>query len=114
MSSVMDTSSYYNLTNATTASATQNYKTSELENTLNKTSEATDEEMMNACKEFETYFVQQVFEEMKKTVHSSDDDNDYMQQFGDILTESYAKSVSDTEQLGIAKMLYESMKRNGE
>lgn len=88
-------------------------KTQELESKLSSggLKDATDEELMEACKSFETYFVEQVFKEMKKTVHSSDDENDYMQYFGDTMTEQYAQTITDSGQLGIAQMLYESMKR---
>lgn len=112
MASILDTSSYYNLTNMNVASATNTYKTSDLENTLKSTGEeSTDEELMEACKSFEAYFVQKLFEEMKKTVHSSDDDGEYMKYFGDILTQQYAENTAETGQLGIAQMLYDSMKR---
>ncbi len=113
MSSILDTSSYYNYTNAASAAATDTYKTSALENTLNKADESyTDEELMDACKQFETYFVQKVFEEMQKTVHREEDDNAYVKQFGDILTQAYAENVTESGQLGIAQTLYDSMKRN--
>ena len=49
---------------------------------------------------------------MKKTFHSSDDDNSYMQYLGNIYTEGIAKEVTESQDLGLAKTLYESMKRN--
>ena len=89
-------------------------KTDKLQDTLANSdlSNADDEELMEVCKSFESYFVEQVFKEMKKTVHSSDDDNEYMQYFGDMLTQTYSESVTDSGQLGLAQLLYESMKRN--
>ncbi|WP_154519611.1 rod-binding protein [Velocimicrobium porci] len=89
-------------------------KTDKLQDTLTNSdlSNADDEELMEVCKSFESYFVEQVFKEMKKTVHSSDDDNEYMQYFGDMLTQTYSESVTDSGQLGLAQLLYESMKRN--
>lgn len=108
----IDGNSYYNILNS---GVTDNIgKTSALEKTLEKvnTESGDDKELLEACKSFESYFVEQVFKEMKKTVHSSDDEGEYMQYFGDMLTEQYAKNISDSGQLGIAQMLYESMKRN--
>lgn len=89
-------------------------KTSSLQSTLESvdTESSNDEELLDACKSFESYFVEQVFKEMKKTVHSSDDEGEYMQYFGDMLTEEYAQNITDSGSLGIAQMLYESMKRN--
>ena len=52
--------------------------------------------------------------EAKKTVKSDEDEeNSYMQYFGDTLIQEYAEIVSDQSNLGIAQSLYESMKRNG-
>lgn len=82
-----------------------------LEQTLSSGLEnADDEKMLEACKSFETYFVEQVIKEMEKTVHSSDD-NKYTEYFGDMLYEEYANNISESGELGIAQMLYESMKR---
>ena len=41
-----------------------------------------------------------------------DSEGDYMKMFGDNLTQSYAEMITETADLGIAQMLYESMKRN--
>lgn len=109
--SVDGLSSYY-LQNM--SSVANSDKTQKLEQTLSHTdiANAEDAELLEACKSFETYFVEQVFKEMKKTVHSSDDDGEYMKYFGDMLTEQYAQAVTDSSQLGLAQTMYESMKRN--
>ncbi len=73
---------------------------------------ATDEELMNVCKSFESYFVEQVFKEMKKSVPQTEEENEYLSYFGDMLYQKYAENVTDSGDLGIAQMLYESMKRN--
>lgn len=77
--------------------------------------EATDEELMSACKSFESYFLEQVFKEMKKTVHSTEDENDYMKVFGDNLIQQYAQNATESGQIGLAKQLYDAMvtSRNG-
>lgn len=88
-------------------------KTDKITSTLNS-AEATDEELMDACKSFESYLVEQVFKSMEKTVMKSDEEeeNDYLTQFGDMLYESYSEQVTEQGDLGIAQMLYDSMKRN--
>ena len=74
---------------------------------------ATDEELMEACKEFETYLVEQVIKNTKSAMLDDEDSQgEYMKMFGDRLNQSYAEMISETANLGIAQMLYESMKRN--
>lgn len=87
--------------------------TKNLERTLagGKLEDAGDAELMEACKSFEAYFVEQVFKEMKQTVHSDIDDNEYIKYFGDMMTEQYAQEATKGSGMGIAQMLYESMKR---
>lgn len=110
MSISIDSSSVYN----NTLMAGTNKKTDSLEKNLGNIDieNAADEELLEACKDFETYFVEQVFKEMRKTVHSSDEDNEYISQFGDMLYEKYSENITESGSLGIAQMLYESMKRN--
>ena len=78
---------------------------------LNKSS-ASDEELMEACKGFEAYLLEQVFKGMEKTILKEEEDNPYLNQFGDKLYEEYAKDVTEGQGLGLAQMLFESMKRN--
>lgn len=86
--------------------------TSKLEDTLNKNLEkASDDELMDVCKSFESYLVEQMFKEMKKTVNSEEDEGEYVSYFGDMLYEKYADDLTENGGLGIAQMLYESMKR---
>jgi flagellar protein FlgJ len=72
-------------------------------------SETSDEELMEACKSFEQYFVEQVIKEFTKSIEEFQG-NKYMDMFGDTLITEYAGKVSDSGNLGIAQMLYESMK----
>lgn len=98
----------------------QNTKADELRNTLNKTdySDADDEQLLDACKQFESYLLEQVFKEMQKTVDciKSDDDSDPNQNLVDYFRENTLQELASTstekEGLGIAQMLYEQMKRN--
>lgn len=86
--------------------------TNKLDQQLNNTENMNDEEMLEVCKSFETYFVEQMFKEMRKTVPSSDESNEYISYFGDMLYQDYAGKIAENNGVGIAKMLYESMKRN--
>ena len=81
-------------------------------------STATDDEMMEVCKEFEAYFTEQVFKAMQKMVPDSDESSSstsYVSMFKDTLIQEYANLSSESnggKGLGIAQMLYEQMKRN--
>ena len=91
----------------------------DLEKTLkaNKASDKsnipTDEEMMDAAKQFEAYMVEQVYKSMENTIMKSDDEEgDYEKMFGDMRIQQYAQAVADQGKLGLAQQLYESMKNN--
>ena len=94
--------------------------TTKLEDKLsNDYSSKTNEELMDACKEFEQYFVEQIFKEMRKTIPKSEESSGYMstmkEYFEDSLYSEYAKSMTEQgDGVGLAKQLYEQMKRNYE
>ncbi len=100
----------------------QNQSTAEtkLQNTINSTdySQATDDELLDACKQFEAYFLEQVFKEMQKTVdcltsdESSDPNNNLVDYFKDSAIQDLAATSTDIQGLGLAQTLYEQMKRN--
>ena len=74
---------------------------------------ATDEEKLSACKEFEAYLVEQMIDSMRSTVEDEDEEkNPYLEQFGDMQYQEYAKFIAESGQLGIAQKLYDSMKNN--
>ncbi len=78
-------------------------------------SNASDEELLDACKEFEAYLLEQVFKEMTKTTSFVDKDSAYgnlIDFFGDNVIQEMCKESSQTQGLGIAEQLYEQMKRN--
>ncbi len=84
-------------------------------------SNATDDELMDACKKFESYFIEQMFSAMQKMVPESEFTSssskmmtDY---YKDQLITEYADKASNQNNgngIGIAQMLYEQMKRNYE
>lgn len=97
---------------------TQTSQTAEkLENQLGTDySKATDDELMDACKEFEAYFVEQMFKEMMKTIPESENTSSYttnlMDYYKDNLVQEIASASTEQNSLGLAQMLYEQMKRN--
>lgn len=118
-----------------TDSTTYSSKTSSLENTLNNSdlSTADSDKLMSVCKDFEEYFVEQMVKSMVKmaSVDGSSDADDYSSLFGlsSDSDDSYLSSMSsyygsqmvtklteslcdDTNGIGLAKTLYEQMKRN--
>jgi flagellar protein FlgJ len=84
-------------------------KSSELEDQIKNAS--SDDELLSACKSFEAYFLEQMFKSMASTV-DTEDEGEYTSMFKDTLYESYAKDAVENQGYGIAKMLYDSMKRN--
>ena len=110
--------------------------TNSISSKLNSTdfSKATDDELMEVCKDFESYFVEQMLKSMAKmsSVDGSNSDNIYASlfgvtedsdsgmntlssYFGDELMSSMADKVVENQSgrgLGIAQTLYEQMKRN--
>ena len=86
-----------------------------LKNNLENIKGSTDEELMAVCKEFETYMLEQVIKSMEATVMKAEDEesaSSYTEMFGDKLTTAYAEKLSDQGNIGLAQMLYDSMKRN--
>ena len=113
-----------------------NQTTNSISSKLNSTdfSKATVDELMEVCKDFESYFVEQMLKSMAKmsSVDGSNSDNIYASlfgvtedsdsgmntlssYFGDELMSSMADKVVENQSgkgLGIAQTLYEQMKRN--
>lgn len=90
-------------------------KATGLQNKLNGINgeNATDEEMMEVCKEFEAYLVEKVFDQMKDALTDNEEEkSDYLSYFGDMMYQEYAKQIAENGELGLAQQLYESMKRN--
>ena len=79
-------------------------------------SKATDEELMNACKQFEAYFLEQVFKGMQKTVpesqFSSSATSSLVDYYKDNMIQELAKQSTETNSIGLAQTMYEQMKRN--
>jgi len=99
---------------STIANTGKTSKTSKLESTLSKDmTTASDEELLESCKSFESYLVEQVVKQVKETVAASEEEeNSYLSYFGDMMFEEIAGQITESGQLGIANQLYEAMKRD--
>ena len=117
-------------TNGTYASGTGN----SLEDKINNKdlSKATDDELMEVCKDFESYFLEQMLKSMVKMTKVDGDSNLYSSlfgmtdnsdsgmstlssYFGDEIVQQVADKMTESnggKGLGLAQQLYEQMKRN--
>lgn len=80
-------------------------------------SKSSDEELLDVCKQFESYFVEQIFKEMQKTVDvfgdgESNPNDSLVDFFKDNTLQELAATSTERDGLGLAQMLYEQMKRN--
>lgn len=92
-------------------------RTSGLERTLSTDmSQASDEELMGVCKEFESYFMEQVLKEMEKTIPDNDEGDASMSQLTDYykgqMMQKLAGEIAEETGNSLAQQLYEQMKRN--
>lgn len=106
-----DYQSYLTKSSAATA------KMDQIKNTDYKN--ATDEELMDACKQFEEYFVEMTLKEVFKTVDlfgMGESTSSAMSTSKDLMKDSivqkFAEKLTEESNLGLAQQLYESMKRN--
>ncbi len=114
MVDMSDITSLYTDTYASAANQTANRLKSQLEGA--DLSKATDDELMDACKQFEAYFVEQMYKGMMKTIPQSEEMSNYtstmMDFYKDQMIQSVAETTTEQNSLGLAQMLYEQMKRN--
>lgn len=94
-----------------------NQSTSKLESQLDTDyTSATDEELMDACKQFEAYFLEQMFKEMLKTIPESEESSgstsSLVDYYKDQMVQNIAADSTEQNSMGLAQMLYEQMKRN--
>ncbi|MCI9082345.1 MAG: hypothetical protein HFI70_08575 [Lachnospiraceae bacterium] len=90
---------------------------SKLEDTLNSDlSTATEDELMEVCKDFEAYFTEQMLKAMQKMIPESESVSSSTRQLQDYYKEQMVQGLAEQsaqgEGLGLAQMLYEQMKRN--
>lgn len=99
-------------------SSAANQSASKLQNKLEGAdySMATDTELMDACKQFEAYFIEQMFKGMMKTIPTNEGTSNYtstmMDYYKDQMVQSMAEETTKQNSIGLAQMLYDQMKRN--
>lgn len=84
------------------------------ESAIKEAMEKKDEEKLKtACQEFEAYFVQQLFKEMRKTVPEGTllEKSAGRDIFEDMLDEEYSKNISKGNGIGLANMLYKQLSK---
>lgn len=99
-------------------SATKNYNADKLQNSLNGvSSETTEDELLQVCKDFESYFVEEILKEIKENLTTEEDDKDSslstMTDYNmDFVMQEVADQVVDEVGANFTQQLYEQMKRN--
>ncbi len=81
-----------------------------------KNSDTEDEVLQEACKEFESYFLQTVMKEMRKTIPENDQfikKGQGEKIFTDLLDQQYAEMSAEQNTVGLANMLYKQMSHKG-
>jgi len=114
----MDISNISSLTDYYT-SVTGEARATELARNLSGRAEnaSTDDELMDVCKQFESYMLEQVFKHMDKTVMRNNDDKDastenLVDYFRSRSIQELASQSTEKQGLGIAQQLYEQLRRN--
>lgn len=99
-------------------SAAKNYNADKLQNSLNGvSSETTEDELLQVCKDFESYFVEEILKEIKENLTTEEDDKDSslstMTDYNmDFVMQEVADQVVDEVGTNFTQQLYEQMKRN--
>lgn len=113
----MDFNSVSSMYGDISSTATKNAELEKMKQQWQEQAKGTDEEkLMDACKQFEAYFVEQMFKEMQKTVPK---DNYTLQSTGSMvdytkenLIKEFASLTTESGELGLAQTLYDQMKVN--
>ena len=118
----MDISGLSNYAGYLGANASTQAQNTELKNQIDGVKNAQDsEELLDACKQFESYLWEQVYKAMQKSVDAMKDEEDkdgYANQMvdyfsGTTLQEIASRTTEEAEGANsLAKTLYEQMKRN--
>ena len=101
----MSIDSMASMLNTTNTDATTNYNANALKKSLNGVSSDTSaDELMQVCKDFESYFVEEVIKEVKKNLLPDDEEKDAVEKIADELIDQVGGNFTQS--------LYEQMKRN--
>jgi len=104
-----DLSNYINQTTKETSNQKEFEKL--LDQAINKENE---EEIKEACRQFESYFLNQLFNEMRKTIPESElfEASHGRKIYEDMLFQEYADEASKGTGIGLANMLYKQLSKN--
>ena len=113
----MSIDSMASMLNTTNTDATTNYNANALKKSLNGVSSDTSaDELMQVCKDFESYFVEEVIKEVKKNLLPDDEEKDASSTMTDYTMDFAVEKIADEliDQVGgnFTQSLYEQMKRN--
>ncbi len=96
----------------------KNASTAALQNKIqNTSSQSSDDELWAACKSFESYFLEQIFKEMQKSVDAMKPDegdkstSTLVDYFKDQTLQDVCATSVEMQSNGFAAMLYENLKR---
>ena len=112
----MSIDSMASMLNTTNTDATTNYNANALKKSLNGVSSDTSaDELMQVCKDFESYFVEEVIKEVKKNLLPDDEDKDAsLSTMTDYTMDFAVEKVADEliDQVGgnFTQSLYEQMR----
>ena len=104
--------------NINASNALDEYNTSKIQGSLNSvSSDSTEEELLETCKDFTSYFVEEVLKEVKENMIPEDEDEDSTTSMltdyhMDSVIELMADKVTDEVGDSFVQQLYEQMKRN--
>ena len=112
----MDISGLNSMYSQYTDAVKSSVDTEALKGRINNAENATDEELMKVCKEFEAYFVEQVYKEMINTIpQEKNSTSSLVDYFKDQTVSEIAKQTTEgANSIGLAQSLYEQMRRNYE
>ena len=107
ISSLIDTSKNMAATN----------QANSLPNSLNSiSSDTSEDELMQVCKDFESYFVEEVLKEIKESLMDDDEEDSSTSTMTDYYMDNVIEQVADqvVDEVGTSftQQLYEQMKRN--
>lgn len=98
--------------------ATKNNNANKIQSSLNSvSSKSTEDELLQVCKDFECYFVEEIIKEVKENMMTEEDEKDSslstMTDYNmDFAIQGIAENVVDEVGTTFTQQLYEQMKRN--
>lgn len=100
-----------NISNLTSINS-YNINNQKMNQNLSSLKNSEEKKLYEACVEFESIFVKQMLDSMKKTINKSGlmDGGMTEEIFDDMLYDRYATSISKNAQLGLAKQMFDQIR----